>query len=64
MLELKKNGYESVIQVHDELIFEADPLTAQDDLVKIKDIMENVVKLTVPIVADAHIGSTWDAAKG
>lgn len=64
MLELKKNGYESVIQVHDELIFEADPLTAEADLVKIKQIMENVVKLTVPIVADAHIGSTWDAAKG
>lgn len=64
MLELKKQGYESVIQVHDELIFEVDPMTAQADLMKIKGIMENVVQLTVPIIADAHIGGNWQEAKG
>lgn len=64
MLELKKQGYDPLIQVHDELIFEVDPATAQEDLKKIKSIMETVVKLSVPIVADAHIGKNWQEAKG
>lgn len=64
MLELRKQGFSPLIQVHDELIFEVDPATAQQDLIKIKQIMENVVSLSVPIVADAHIGKDWDEAKG
>ncbi len=63
MLEVNKQGYKPVLQVHDELIFEVDPTTAQEDMKKLVSIMENVVKLSVPIIADAHIGSNWNDAK-
>ncbi len=64
MIELDKQGYKPLLQVHDELIFEVEPATADADLKKIKQIMENVTKLSVPIVADAHIGTNWNEAKG
>jgi DNA polymerase-1 len=64
MIELDKQGYKPLLQVHDELIFEVDPSTADAEMQKIKQIMENVVKLSVPILADAHIGSDWNEAKG
>ena len=63
MNQLKDAGYLPVLQVHDELIFEVNPVTAQEDLIKIKAIMENVVKLSVPLVADIHIGMNWNDAK-
>lgn len=64
MIQLDKQGYKPVLQVHDELIFEVDPNTAQADMQAIVKTMENVVKLSVPIVADAKIGSDWNEAKG
>ncbi len=64
MIELDKQGYKPLLQVHDELIFEVDPATADAEMKKIVSIMENVVKLSVPIVADAHIGKDWNEAKG
>ena len=64
MLELNKAGFFPLIQVHDELIFEVDPANAKADLAKIKAIMEKVVSLSVPIIADAHIGNNWQEAKG
>lgn len=64
MIELNKHGYPSILQVHDELIFEVSPLTAQDDLKEIQHIMENVVQLTVPLKVDIHIGGNWQDAKG
>ena len=48
-----------LLQVHDELVFE----TPKDDITKtaaaIKEIMENVHKLKVPIVVDLKVGSNW-----
>ena len=64
MIELDKQGYKPLLQVHDELIFEVDPSTADAEMKKIVHIMENVVKLSVPIVADGHIGMDWNEAKG
>lgn len=64
MLELKKQGYTPILQVHDELVFECDPNTAAEDLKKIQYTMENVVKLTVPIKVDIHQGKNWNEAKG
>lgn len=48
-----------LLQVHDELVFEA-----RNDLVKkaageIKNIMENVVKLKAPLAVDASAGDNW-----
>ncbi|MEI8360720.1 MAG: DNA polymerase I [bacterium] len=55
----KEEEVKMLLQVHDELIFEV-----RDDLVEkvapeIKKIMENVVKLKVPIVADIKSGKNW-----
>ncbi|MFH1582883.1 MAG: DNA polymerase I [Candidatus Falkowbacteria bacterium] len=48
-----------LLQVHDELVFEV-----KEDLIKktadeIKDIMESVIKLKVPLGVDASVGDNW-----
>jgi len=55
-----------LLQVHDELLFEA-PDGEVDELIEvICDVMEGaaapVVNMAVPLVADAGIGDTWDEA--
>jgi DNA polymerase-1 len=48
-----------VLQVHDELILEADENAAADAARVLQEEMENAVKLRVPLVADVHMGLTW-----
>lgn len=52
-----------LLQVHDELIFEA----PSDEIAKLEkivpDVMENAVQLDVPLKADAAYGDTWYDAK-
>ena len=52
-----------LIQVHDELIFNVydDELEIVKEIVK--DKMENVYKLSVPLKVDIEIGKTWYEAK-
>ncbi|HET6797476.1 MAG TPA: DNA polymerase, partial [Gemmatimonadales bacterium] len=52
-----------LLQVHDELIFEAPPdeVEALTDLVR--SHMENVVQLQVPLVVDIGVGANWLDAK-
>lgn len=49
-----------LLQVHDELLFEAKPNIVKTLAPKIKHIMENVLKLTVPIVVDVKQGKNWE----
>ena len=48
-----------VLQVHDELVLEV----PKDDLKKVakfvKDTMENIYQLPVPLVADMETGKNW-----
>ena len=48
-----------IIQVHDELIF--DVLESELEEVKklVKEIMENVYKLEVPLKVDVNYGKNW-----
>lgn len=58
---LKENNLRSklILQVHDELIVDA-PQEEISTVVKIlKDNMENVVKLSVPLLVDVNSGKTW-----
>ncbi|MEI2403110.1 DNA polymerase I [Niallia taxi] len=52
-----------LLQVHDELIFEA----PKDEIEKLKeivpDVMENAVELSVPLKVDYSYGDTWFDAK-
>ena len=49
-----------ILQVHDEIIFECDADAANKFAKQIKSTMENITKLSVPLVAESTIGDTWD----
>ncbi len=51
-----------LLQVHDELIFEASLEEIEAEIPLIKKIMETVVKLTVPLKVNAAFGPNWDEA--
>ena len=53
-----------VLQVHDELIVECPREEAQTVAALLEEEMERVVRLTVPLVAEAHFGHNWLEAKG
>ncbi len=61
---LKEKGYKTkmLLQVHDELVFEA-PLDEVEDVKNlIKDIMEKVVDFDIPFVAAVDVGDNWAKA--
>ncbi len=49
-----------ILQVHDEIIFECDKNCAEQFANQIKEKMENICKLSVPLVAEYTIGDKWD----
>ena len=51
-----------IMQVHDELIFETPKKNAQEVLSTMKDMMEAAVKLDIPLIAEAAIGTNWNEA--
>ncbi|MFZ2671071.1 MAG: DNA polymerase, partial [Enterococcus aquimarinus] len=69
MIQLEKRLKEEkleakmLLQVHDELVFEVpeNELPQLDALVK--EVMENAVTLSVPLVTDSSWGKTWYEAK-
>ena len=52
-----------IIQVHDELVLEAksNELAAVEKI--LRDAMENVVELSVPLTVEVHSGDNWSQAK-
>ena len=62
---LKEEGLESklVLQVHDELVLEVP--AAEKEVVEavIREAMENVVQLKVPLPVDVSFGENWAEAK-
>ena len=63
---LREEGLEAklVLQVHDELIVECPESEAETAARLLAEEMENVVRLTVPLTAEAHWGRNWLEAKG
>ena len=53
-----------ILQVHDELIVEAPENEAHKAAALLSEEMEQAVKLSLPLTADAGIGKTWYEAKG
>ncbi|MEM1024038.1 MAG: DNA polymerase I [Myxococcota bacterium] len=51
-----------VLQVHDELLVEVPRGQAEGVADLVKDLMQTVYPLNVPLDAEAHIGATWDEA--
>lgn len=62
-LERKFPKTKILLQVHDELIFETEEENAKTLENLIKEKMENVVKLKVPLVANVGISKNWFGAK-
>ena len=62
--ELVRAGMKTrmVLQIHDELLFEAPLEEVQPAVALIKHVMENAVKLSVPLVVDVGVGDTWARA--
>ncbi|MCQ6273438.1 DNA polymerase I [Bacillus sp. V3B] len=52
-----------LLQVHDELIFEAPPEEIEALQVIVPDVMENAIELKVPLKVDYSYGPTWFDAK-
>lgn len=62
---LRAEGFSAkmILQVHDELDFEC-PVGEVDALIAmVREEMEGVAELRVPLIADASIGETWAEAK-
>ena len=51
-----------LLQVHDELIFEAPKAEAKDTINVVRAAMEGAAHLDVPLVVDAGTGMSWDEA--
>lgn len=63
--ELKKRGMKSrlILQVHDELLIEAEKSEVEEVKEILKDKMEHATELLVPLIADMHTGKNWYEAK-
>ena len=64
MIEIQtglKKEYQTrmLLQVHDELVFEAPESEAEKVMEFIRDKMENVVSLQVPLTVDIGVGKNW-----
>ena len=51
-----------IMQVHDELVFEADADFVETLLTQVKTRMEAAAELRVPLVVDCGVGDNWDQA--
>lgn len=51
-----------IMQVHDELVFEVREEAIESSKHAIQQVMENTVKLSVPLLVSIGIGSNWDEA--
>lgn len=64
--EIKDKGLDAkmIIQVHDELVFEVREDQVEQLKKLVKNKMENVMKLEVPLIVDVAYGKNWAEAKG
>jgi len=61
-LKSKRLASKMILQVHDELVFEIPDSEIEIMKQFIKEEMEGVVKLSVPILVDLCVGKNWDEA--
>lgn len=59
--ELKKRKAQTkmILQVHDELVFDAHKNEVEELKFIIKDLMENALPLNIPVVVDLGVGDNW-----
>lgn len=60
LIELDKQGFTVISSIHDEINLEVNNL---EEALRAKEIMENVLKLRVPVVAELCLGTNWGNAE-
>ncbi|QOY52950.1 DNA polymerase I [Candidatus Sulfurimonas baltica] len=63
VIEDENLNVKMLLQIHDELIFEVNENEAEILGQRFKDIMENIMKLNVPLKASMNIGNNWSELK-
>jgi DNA polymerase-1 len=58
-LSKKKLAAKMIMQVHDELVFDVPKKELKEVYSIVKDDMENIIKLKVPVEAHVEVGSNW-----
>ncbi len=61
-LEKEKPRVKMIMQVHDELVFEVHKDDLETVSQKIHELMENSMKLDVPLLVEVGSGENWDQA--
>ena len=63
--KLEKGHYLSrlLVQVHDELVLEVTAAEKDDIETMLRETMEHIVTLSVPLTVDVHYGKNWEEAK-
>lgn len=64
LLSGSEDEIQMLLQVHDELVFEIAEDKVEQWVKKIKPIMEDAIKLSVPIVVEAKAGYNWGEMEG
>ena len=62
-LEARNLKSRMLVQVHDELVLEVPDSEKKEAETVLKETMEGIVTLSVPLIADIHSGKTWEEAK-
>jgi DNA polymerase-1 len=67
LIRLAERGHLPILTVHDEFLFDVPDMkkdgTEYPFIVDIRSIMESVVTLDIPLIAEVGIGQNWDDAK-
>ena len=58
-LTKRKTKTKMILQVHDELVFDAHKDEIDELMPVIKKLMENALPLKVPVVAETGVGDNW-----
>ncbi len=61
-LDESKLDSKLIMQVHDELVLEVPEKELNEVKEKVRELMQNVAKLEVPLIVDVGIGENWDQA--
>ena len=62
-LDKSKSSARMIMQVHDELVFEVSDAEKNEVSEMVREKMENVYKLVVPLTVDLSVGKNWREAK-
>jgi len=63
MIKCARLPWDMLLQIHDELIFEVPESEIEEAMKEIRNIMENVYPLSVPLKVDGNYGNNWGELK-